>query len=162
MCAFPRTHVGIPRVRSNTHVSALSSGRLAASSLSPLSLSLCLPCSLSLSSSLGRFASFSLSLSLSLLLCHAPLPCSRKPRIYGPRNRTPNIEPLSPTSPNAFRECGPVRYPSRCLPACLPAGLHFRETPRTHPTNQVGNRKFASRRQAEINDSVVALIFANG
>jgi len=50
-----------------------------------------------------------------------------------------------------------------CLPACLPACLRaciFERHRATHPTNQVGNRKFASRRQAEINDSVVALIFA--
>lgn len=164
-------HARIPSVRSNTHVSALSSGRLASPRLATtpylavsFTLSLSLSCSLFLSYFPLRLPSLGLSWSLryfpsfsrpllaapvaSLLpLCHASLPCSRKPRTYGPRNRTPNIEPLSPTSPNAFRECGPVRYPSRCLPAylplpaclpawlCLPAfppaGLHFRETPRT-------------------------------
>lgn len=56
---------------------------------------------------------------------------SRKPRTYGPRNRTPNIEPpLSPTSPNAFRECGPSSDIS--LPRRGPARLHARPLPRPH------------------------------
>lgn len=154
-------------VPSNTHVSALSSGRFAASPLSlPLSFLFSFPISfpptpLGLSWSLQYSPSLSPSrslprphlpapfVSLSCSLPHASFPCSRKPRTYGPRNRTPNIEPLSPTSPNAFRECGPVRYPSHCLPACLPVCLRARifERPRTRPTNQVGNRKFASRRE---------------
>lgn len=63
------------------------------------------------------------------------LPRSRKPRTYGPRNRTPNIEPLSPTSPNAFRECGPsdISLPRRgpATLACLRASLHFQKPERT-------------------------------
>ena len=62
------------------------------------------------------------------------LPRSRKPRTYGPRNRTPNIEPLSPTSPNAFRECGPsdISLPRRgpATLACLRASLHFQKPER--------------------------------